>query len=295
MPRIPVPAHLRQRPFARREGLDSGLGEKRLRGRDLAKPFHGARATDAPSTIAELAAAFQARASDNTFFCSTTAALIMGVPLPWRHESSALLHVGVRAPLRAVRAQGAIGHKLRIDDVDLREWGGLRITSPARTWCDLAPLLQLGDLVAAGDYLIHWELPLTHRGGLFAAMDRHPGRRGRANLLAAIDLLDERSESRQESRLRVLVTTAGVPGVVANMPIRTSGGYDYRADLAIPDKKVIIEYQSRFHDGAKEFRADMTRISRLEADGWYVIQVNKDDLDTPEELLQRISLVLSRR
>ena len=39
----------------------------------------------------------------------------------------------------------------------------------------------------------------------------------------------------------------------------------------------------------------MTRISRLEADGWLVMQVNKNDLDNPGELIQRIHQVLSRR
>ena len=34
---------------------------------------------------------------------------------------------------------------------------------------------------------------------------------------------------------------------------------------------MLIEYQSGFHEGPDRFRADMTRRSRLEADGWFVI------------------------
>jgi very-short-patch-repair endonuclease len=83
--------------------------------------------------------------------------------------------------------------------------------------------------------------------------------------------------------------------LVANLPIRTSGGYGYRADLAFPDVKVIVEYQSRFHDTTKNFTDDMTRKSRLEADGWHVIEVNAPDLDDPAELIARIRRVLSRR
>ena len=58
---------------------------------------------------------------------------------------------------------------------------------------------------------------------------------------------------------------------------------------------MVIEYQSRFHESPVDFRTDMTRISRLEADGWVVIQVNADDLDDPGELLARISRVLASR
>ena len=39
----------------------------------------------------------------------------------------------------------------------------------------------------------------------------------------------------------------------------------------------------------------MTRISRLEADGWFVIQVNADDLAAPMELTERVRRVLATR
>jgi very-short-patch-repair endonuclease len=184
---------------------------------------------------------------------------------------------------------------LSIRPEELREWHGLRITTPERTWCDLASVLSVPDLVAAGDYLIHYRLPFTTADGLAGAVRSFVGRRGKPSLLAALPLLNDRSESRRESLLRVLVVTAGIQGVAANPWITTSGGYRYRGDLVIPEKKVVIEYQSRFHDGSKEFRADMTRISRLEADGWFVMQVNKDDLDDPRELAQRIRIVLRMR
>ena len=127
------------------------------------------------------------------------------------------------------------------------------------------------------------------------AVAHYPGRRGRRVLRTALGLLDAASESPQESRLRVVILLGGIPGVVANLPITTSGGFHYRGDLAFPERKVIVEYQSELHNSPEAFRADMTRISRLEADGWYVMLVNKDDLDDPAELLQRIRQVLATR
>lgn len=292
--RKPLPPPLARATFRYRDGLASGLGQGRLRGPDLQRPFRGVRVAAPELGLLARAAAFQHRAADNTFICSTTAALLYGVPLPSTLEHDSL-HVGVPSPARSVRVGGVVGHKFQIDDSDLCDWRGLRITTPERTWCDLATQLRLGDLVAAGDYILQWRNPLATTETLRMAMLRHAGRRGHSRLRAAFPLLSDRSESRQESLLRVIVVRAGISGIEANLPIRTSGGFHYRADLAILSRKFILEFQSRFHDGTVEFRADMTRTSRLEADEWYVMQVNWNDINNPRELVQRIRNVLSRR
>lgn len=219
----------------------------------------------------------------------------MGVPLPARLENSQLLHVAVPAPRRALAASGVIGHKLQVDDDHLRMLGGLRACKPELVWCQLATILSLPDLVAAGDYLIHWRSPRTTTTFLGEAVRVHPGRRGKRALWSALELLDDRSESRKESQLRVVLVQARLVGLVANLEITTSSGWEYRGDLAFPRHKVIVEYQSDYHRDPAQFRADMTRISRLQADGWFVIQVNADDLREPVELVQRIRKVLADR
>ncbi|MCC6269980.1 MAG: DUF559 domain-containing protein [Microbacteriaceae bacterium] len=289
--RVPLPPTL-DSPFTYQEGRMAGLREGRLRGTDLHRPYRGVRVAGRASDVKERARAFQRRAPDNTYLCSVTAAMLYSVPLPLRLEQSLLLHVGVPAPARAARVEGVVGHKFQIEESDIREWYGLRVTTPERTWCDLATVLSTPDLVAAGDYVIHWELPLASQAALYSAMLRHPGQRGRRRLVRAFDQLNDRSESRRESLLRVIVVNAHIRGVEPNVWITTSGGYRYRGDLVIREKKLVIEYQSRFHDATKEFGDDMTRISRLEADGWYVLQVNNRDLADPAELVQRIRRAL---
>lgn len=293
--RIPLPQNLRAEPFTTAAGLGSGLNPGRLRGRDLHKPYRGVRSAAPVDSLLERCHALQRRMRDDAFFCSVTAALIMGVPLPWRLEASPILHVAVPSPRRAPSGVGIAGHKLLAGDDQSRVWRGLRIASPEATWCELGRILSVPDLVAAGDFLIHHELPITTQGRLAATMAERLGRRGMTSLRQALPLLNDRAESRKESLVRVLLIQAGISGLVANLPITTSGGFDYRADLAVPSRKVIIEYQSDYHAGTEQFRADMTRISRLEADGWYVIQVNADDLRNPAELLQRIRKVLTSR
>lgn len=291
----PLPHELLQRPFRYSEGRAAGLGQGRMRGPDLYHPYRDVRVAHPPVGIEDHARAFQQRAADNTFLCSTTAALLYGIPLPWNVESAEELHVGVPWPSRAPRVDGVIGHKFQIEDGDIHTLRGLRVTTPERTWCDLATQLWLPDLVAAGDFILSWRRPLTSFEALRAAMLRHAGRRGHAKLRRSYRLLSDRSESRQESLLRVIIVQAGFHGFEPNVPITTSGGFRYRGDLVLLKRKFILEYQSRFHDGSVEFRADMTRISRLEADDWYVMQVNRDDLGNPRELVQRIRAVLSRR
>lgn len=297
--RIPLPPHLSARPFTFRQGLDAGLGRNRLRSADLQRPYRGIR-TPAIGELAlgERAAAYQQKMPEYAHFCGITAAALRGVPLPFRHERSLELHVAVPPPHRAPAGRGIRGHTLSFAPSDVGVWRQLRMCSPERTWCELGALLSLADLVAAGDYLIHPDrnTPALTTGARMAdALEQYPGRRGRRRLRAAVGLLDAASESPQESRLRVIILLGGLPDVVANLPITTSGGFHYRADLAFPEFKVIVEYQSEWHNSPAAFRADMTRVSRLEADGWYVILVNKDDLDNPAELLRRIRQVLATR
>jgi very-short-patch-repair endonuclease len=185
---------------------------------------------------------------------------------------------------------------MTVKNEELRVWNGLRVTSPERTWCDLGAILHVPDLIAAGDYLLHRDLPMATVESLGRAIASRRGRRGVRRLRVAQPYLHERSESPQESKLRYILLSAGLRGLEANYAIRTSGGYDYRADLAFPASKVIVEYQSDLHHNSPEkFRADMTRVSRLQADGWTIMLVNRDDLHNPLELIARIVRVTTAK
>jgi len=148
---------------------------------------------------------------------------------------------------------------------------------------------------SVGDYLTSRSHPWTSRRRLADAAARYPGRRGLRALRRALELVDGRSESRKESVLRVILEEGGLSGFVPNPWTTTSGGYHYRLDLALPALKIAIEYQSDYHRAREQFRGDMTRISRLQADGWEVIQLNADDLLDRQELLRRIRRVIAAR
>lgn len=296
--RVRLPDHLLAAPFLLSHGRASGLTMGRMRGGDLRRPYSGVRVPQpnaAPLNLEQLAHAQQLRMPAEWFFCHATAARLWGVPLPFGQEQSLLLHVASPAPSRAPRCGGVLGHKLQIDAGDIHIRAGLRVSGPERTWLDLGSVLSLPDLVAAGDFLIQRRRPATSVAALTQTLSRYRGRRGVPNLRVALDLLDPNSESRRETHLRVIAVTGGIDGIVANLQITTSGGHRYRADLAIPRVRMILEYQSAYHFDPVQARKDMTRRSRLEADGWFVMYINVDDLRDPAELLRRIRTVVAMR
>lgn len=282
----PLPEPFSERPFRRSDALDSGISPGRIRGAHLHHPFHGVVSAAALTTTLERCKAFQTRMSPAGFFSHTTAAIIYDVPLASRFEAPGeRLHVS--QPSRASTSAGVRGHQVAVGPGDVVRYRDLRLSGPARNFCELASQLTVPDLVAAGDHLIRRRHPLTTRDEIVSAALAFKGRRGLRTLWAAIPYLDAGSESRRESILRVILRDANIVGFVANLWIDTPAAR-YRADLANPELKVVIEYQSDYHAQISQFRADMTRKSRLRAAGWYVIELNADDLNDPVELSARI-------
>jgi very-short-patch-repair endonuclease len=292
-PRLPLPDPFDRRAFTAREAVNAGLGRKRLRGNDLAHPFRGVFVPKSGDAFEARCAGILSR-NPTAILCDSTAALLWGIPLPFRIEQQPKIHVAVTMG-EAPGGRGLIGHLLEIPEGEVRDLRGLRVLSPAQTWCYLANGLSLTELVAAGDFLIRRADPIATKPELRQAVYDFVGRRGVRHLRDALELLNERSESARESHLRIILVEAGFTGLAVNFSIRTSGGYSYRADLAFPDRKLILEYQSDYHADIDRFRADMTRISRLAADGWEVMQINAEDLKDPAELAQRIRTVLRSR
>ena len=291
-----LPPHLLTNPFAVSQGAAQGLSPGRLRASDLARPFWGVRApASAPASSRDLCNAFAQRMPVGAFFSHHTAALLFGAPLPLQLATTKTLHVTVPLPGRALRVNGVAGHAMAVDDDELFDWFGLSVTSPARTWCDLAESLTLRQLVAVGDYLIHWRSPLATINELGRAVERH--RRGKLLLRRSLSLLDERSESSPESELRVIVVTNGLPRPLVNENIfAASGRFLCRADLYFKQFGELLEYEGDQHrTDQRQWRRDLTRTADIESEGLHVTRVNADDLRQESQLVARIARNLSRR
>jgi len=154
-------------------------------------------------------------------------------------------------------------------------------------------MLDVPDLVAVGDYLIHRRLPLTDAGLLRRLLPAVPYRHGGAKLARALALISDAAESRPESLLRVLLAEAGLPAAEINHSmVDATTGRELRTDFRWSRHRVIVEYQGDYHREPRQWRADMRRRSQLEAMGWTVIEANWDDILDPGPLLGRLRRLL---
>jgi hypothetical protein len=310
--RIPLPEGWAGRPFRIGDAVRAGASPSRLDGGDLDRPFWGVRAP-APGTGTQAGrqAAFPVRRTDvealcsallvrmrpDAFFSHVTAALLLGLPVPGRLARLRPLHVGCPAPARAMAARDIVGHSMQIDPDDLIDRGLLRLTGPTRTWLDLAGALRVGELVAVGDYLVHWRYPVVSVSELAHAVEQYPSRIGLKTARAALPLLRTRSESPRESVLRVIIVLAGLPEPECNFEVFDEDGrFLARGDLAYPEYKLLLEYQGDQHRTDRaQWRSDIRRTGRLEDAGWQVLQFTDDDLRDPAALVARIRLRLRAR
>lgn len=231
----------------------------------------------------------------HAFACGITAAELHNLPVPrcLRFETSALLDIGVPAPGRAPRRAGLRCRSLRLVDDDIEVRGGIRVTTVARTWCDLAVTLTVPELVAAGDVA----LQRVGSSALAIAIERHPDHRPRARLMIAFALLEAASESPKESELRALVVLAGLPRPRVNAQVFDGRGrFVARVDLLFEEYGEVLEYQGDHHrSSTTQWRRDRTRESELEALGHHVTEVTQLDLDLPRSLIERVAMNLRRR
>ncbi len=271
------------RPFRTRDAISTGVSAERLRRSDLISPVPGVRVSAAsPSDLPGLLAAAALRLPPGAVFSHSTAARLLGLPLPAELESEQRLHVTVPAPRRAMDAQNFAGHSARLAPADLRPHLGLPSTAPARTWRDLATMLEVPDLVAAGDALIQrrtWPV-LASVNDLEEVVENTPARaRGARRLREALPLLDGRSESRKESQLRVEMVRAGIEGLRSNAKIFDRRGFEIgRFDLVDVDAMTATDYEGDQHrtDRVQWYR-DVERQRRLQEEGWHLVRVTADD------------------
>lgn len=290
----PLPVHLRARPF---RVAASGVTARRLRASDLTAPIWGIRTTaSADQSLYQLCCAWSLRMPPRSFFCGVTAAALQQIPLPGRLRADTAIHLGVPAGERRVDAVGISAHHLTVGNDDLRIRAGLRLTTPERTWCDLAAVLTLAELVAAGDSLLWWRQPVTTLERLVESVERYPGRRGIRNLRLAVTLLTDRSDSPPESEIRIAILAAGLPAPAINEPTTDARGrLVAQTDLSWPQYRTALEYEGDHHRiDKKQWFEDIRRVNDLQAIAWTVIRAVAQDYREPSALVDRLRRSLIR-
>ena len=258
----------------------------------MASPFWGIRTTRDPGPDPVLRArALAPRLPTRAFFFGTTAAAIHGLPLPFRFADQPRVHVGVTAGARRVQASGIQAHHVVLHDADLTTRHLLRVTTVARTWCDLATTrLTLAELVAAGDRAVWHRSPLTTLAELRDCVERYEGRRGSRVMRQALALLNGRADSPPESELRVAIHLAGLPSPTVNGEIRLSREIVIHPDLSWGAQRIAVEYEGDHHrTGRSQWHDDIRRAAALQEDGWQIYRATSSDYANAERLIAWLS------
>ena len=185
-PSTPLPAQLSSIPFTVHEARAAGLSNGRLRSSDLSSE---GRLLYLPTgwdfEIRGLARALSA-ATPGAWVSHLTAAVLLGFWLPTWFRDCRELHLSKPRTLPPVRRKGVVGHTVLAFSHEVMVLDEIRISTPARTWLDLASILPLEDLVAVGDQLVRQpRLDLEERAEPWATrlelnemLTRHPKLKG---------------------------------------------------------------------------------------------------------------------
>jgi hypothetical protein len=220
---------------------------------------------------ATCAIVLESSAPDSTIV-GFTAAQLHGLWLPQRdepiHIATAVPELAGRAMTRTRRPQFR-AHRRELVGEDRAVVNGVQTLTLARTWRDLAAVLTLPDLVAAGDCALRFGARIEE---IVAVIARSRGQRGARNAKAALPLLDARSRSRPESHLRVAITGPDMPRFEVNVSIyRPEGGWLAEPDLSLEEALIALEYQGSDHGKVKRMRKDITRFTDMRRSTWLTI------------------------
>lgn len=174
-------------------------------------------------------------------------------------------------------------------------WHGLRLTTPAQTFLDLAPVLALVDLVVLGDSLVR--RGRVRPGQLVEAAATHHGPGARLARRAA-GLVRAGVDSAMETRLRLLIVLAGLPEPVVDHRVhRPDGSVRFRFDLSYPAAGLVIEYAGWQHaTSQQQWGSDRDRREWLDHHDWRLVVVIAKDLHRePAATLHRVCAAMRDR
>jgi hypothetical protein len=223
-------------------------------------------------------------------FSHGTAAAVLGAPVDLPPHPHVVLRPRRVLPQRA----DLVVHARRLLDEDVAVHRGLRVTSGAQTFLDLATGLWPWDLVAVGDALLRAE-HLTPEG-----LDRRLARarrvRGVVRARECAPLLSPLAMSRPESLMRYWLLRSDLPDPQPQVPVHDRCGHVVaHGDLGYEQWKVLREYEGLQHAEADQFGRDIDRYSLMAADGWLVLRFAARHVGGPRLVVDRTRRALTTR
>jgi very-short-patch-repair endonuclease len=225
------------------------------------------------------------------------AALACGADAVVSHRSAACLFgllpdlagdVDVTIPARNQASRPGIRrHRVaKLPRQDVTNVNGLKVTSIARTICDLAATESVRDTEQAFQEALYRKI-VTVRA-LAAVLTREPRRRG-APLIRSLIHDPRLTRSERERRMLKLIKDAQLPAPLTNVPL-----HGYKADLFWPAHGLVVEFDGwGAHGHRHAFERDRKRDQVFAAAGLRVLRVTDRQLENePIAVAARIAQAL---
>ncbi|WP_036435847.1 endonuclease domain-containing protein [Mycobacterium sp. URHB0044] len=174
--------------------------------------------------------------------------------------------------------EGIVLHGDRLADDESCLVNGVPATTPARTAFDLGRRRGTTAAVIRLDALM--QATRLRKPAIEQLAACHAGARGIVQLRTAIDLADAGAESPQETRTRLLLTSAGLRPKQTQIEVYNQyADLIGRIDMGWIEWLVGVEYDGIQHwDDPVQRRRDIDRIAEFEELGWRIIRVSSDML-----------------
>ena len=271
---LPVPL---DRPFLRAEAMDRGLTSHALRvllrRGLLISPLSGVYY--APTLSDDLTlrlACLRLVMPEDGVVCDRTAGWLHGAPrilAPGSHLEVPRVSVFLPETGRRLRNVLSDSGSRQLTDSDVVEVGGIPVTTPLRTACDLGRLLHRDQALAALDSLLR--LGHFSRERLIVEVVRFRGMRNVTRLRELAPLADGRAESPGESILRLRwLDCTDLPR--PDLQVEVDGPWGvYRLDLAVEGLGFGAEYDGvEWHGPDQEAHDEERRGNMRDSLGWQI-------------------------
>jgi hypothetical protein len=180
--------------------------------------------------------------------------------------------------------------------MSIRMHDGLAVPPPVVVWCELASMLDVDELVQAGDALVRRRAPFVDVWELYAAVAAASQRRGVERLRQALPLIRARTDSPMETSLRLAIMRSGLPEPLVNPPICDERGeFVAFGDLVFAERRIVVEYDGDHHRADRDqYYGDTDRLWRLERLGWRVVRINRTHMfENAREAVSRVRQTLA--
>lgn len=175
---------------------------------------------------------------------------------------------------------------------------GVLISPPLTALQEISAKLSWTDLVVAFDALAADRFGAHERITRAQLAEQLAAARGKGTtaLRRALPYVRECSWSPMETRMRLLLIVRGFPEPALNVQVdEDATGIAFYIDLAYPEERVAIEYDSEHHRNDRAaWQHDLNKNEVLHDAGWAVVRASAADYRSPRQFLARVETALAK-